>query len=107
LEINISSGGKIIVNKNFSIHPSFNLVIVPGFEGKLSICSPAIIGSFKNNYFLGLSYKDLNKITIHAGAVAFKNITLSAACGISTNTDIAVFGNPAYIGGDLRINLKK
>jgi len=105
-ELNVSTGGKIKICNNFAIHPSLCLSYISRFKGKLSSLSPSITGSFKNNYFLGLSYKDLNKITAHAGVIAFNCVSLSVAYGISKNTDLEGFGYPAYIGGDLRINIK-
>ena len=105
-EFNISTGGKINIDNNFSINPSLNMNIVWGYGGKLSTFSPALFGSFKNKCFLGVSYKDMNKITVHAGVMAFDFVSLAVAYGISTNKDLDGFGYPAYIGGDLRINIK-
>jgi len=105
-EFNISAGGKINIGNDFAVHPSLNMTLVLGYEGKFSTYSPVVLGSYKNSYFFGFSYKDLNKITFHAGAVVFKNITFSAAYGISTNTDFNGIGYPAFVGGDIRINLK-
>ncbi|OQA02167.1 MAG: hypothetical protein BWY70_00098 [Bacteroidetes bacterium ADurb.Bin408] len=104
-EFIVSTGGSIKIDDNFSLHPAFNMSIVKGFGRKLSTYSPSIMGSYKNNYFLGLSYKDLNKITVHAGGVALKSIFLSVAYGIFTHTDLMGFGYPAYIGGDIRISI--
>ena len=105
-EYNISTGGKIDIGNNFALHPSLNMTIVLGYEGKFSTYSPTVLGSYKNNYFFGFSYKDLNKITFHAGAAAFKCITFSGVYGISTNTDLNGMGYPAFVGGEIRINLK-
>lgn len=106
-EYYISSGGKINIGNDFFIHPSLNINIIQGYTGKISSFSPALMGSLKNKYFLGLSYKDLSKITIHAGAVLHNDYMLSFACGISGKNDMSGFKSPSYIGGDLKINIKK
>jgi len=105
-EFIVSVGGNINVSNNFSFHPSFNMSIVKGIENKLSTYSPAITCSFKNSYFVGLSYKDLNKITVHAGVVALNRVSLSVLYSLPTFAMSNDFGSPAYIGGDLRIFIK-
>ena len=107
MEYVISCGGNIKLDKYFTLHPSIFMNIINEYKGNFNSYEPAILCTFKGNYLFGISYKDLNKITIHAGAMLFKRLTISAACGFSTNSDFNEFGEPAYIGGNIKIYFGK
>ncbi|MFH0865712.1 MAG: type IX secretion system membrane protein PorP/SprF [Bacteroidota bacterium] len=106
MELYFSSGGKLKLSKQFSLHPSFNVTVIKGYKGKLNSYSPAVICSYRQKYNLGLSYMDLNKIGIHAGFVLVKHLTLLATCAFSTNADLYQFGTLSYLGGKMQYNFK-
>jgi type IX secretion system PorP/SprF family membrane protein len=107
MEINVSSGGNVILSNDLSLHPSINSTIIKGYNGKFNSYSPAIMCSYLQKYDAGLSYMDLNKIGIHAGCVLAKHLTLLASCAFSTNTDLYQFGTLGYLGGKILYNFAK
>jgi hypothetical protein len=105
MEFNVSAGGRIFIDKHFVLHPSFNANLVKGFKGKQNSYNPALLAAYNEKYFLGISYKDMNKLSVHAGAMIWK-ILCNAECGYTLNNDISYTGNPVYIGGSIRLILK-
>jgi type IX secretion system PorP/SprF family membrane protein len=101
MEINISTGGNVFLNNNFSVHPSINISILPGFNEKFNSYSPTLICTYKQKYDAGLSFMDLNKIGFHAGCTVAGHFILLATCAFSTNTDLYQLGTLGYLGGKI------
>jgi len=101
----ISSGGNIKLSESISLHPALNMNVMPVGKNNLYLISPSLLGAFNNKFYVGLTYKNLNKISFLTGATISKRFFLSAFCGIATKEELAAFGTPAFIGGNLRVNI--
>jgi type IX secretion system PorP/SprF family membrane protein len=102
----VACGGNIFHHHNFSLSPSINAKIIQGYKGRLNSYNPALLFTYRHKYIAGLSYKDLNKLTINAGYVFLDRFKLSASCGFFTNSDLYKFGSLGFIGAEIRYNIK-
>jgi type IX secretion system PorP/SprF family membrane protein len=102
----VACGGNIFHHENFSLSPSINAKIIQGYKGKLNSYNPALLFTYRHKYIAGLSYRDLNKLTINAGYVFLDRFKLSASCGFFTNSDLYKFGSLGFIGAEIRYNIK-
>jgi type IX secretion system PorP/SprF family membrane protein len=106
MEYNLSAGGRIFINKHFALHPSFIANLISGYKVGFNSYNPALLAAYNEKYFLGLSYNDMNKISVQAGAMLWK-ILVNFECAYATSSYMTYYGNPTYIGGNIRMLLNK
>jgi len=104
MEFNLSIGGRIFINKHFALHPTFNASMISGYKGEFNSYNPALLAAYNEKYFLGVSYNDMNKITVQEGAMIWKFL-LNVNCGYLVKNDLNYFGYPSVIGGSIRMIL--
>jgi len=102
-QFDIVAGGHI-AKGDYTFHPVLNVNFESYGDLYMKKISPSIMASYKNRLYMGVTYKDLNKIVLTCGGTFLNNFFISAYGGISTNNDIKAFEVPTLAGAQLKFN---
>lgn len=104
--VNIAAGGHVYLSYVYALHPAMNIEWGMGALKTLSSWSPSLTFSRNDKLYLGIQYKDMNKLTLIAGLNAGNVLNFSLMYGVYPADGLA-WNDMAYLGGQLRFKIRK
>ncbi len=102
-EVHMASGFDVDLSKKFTLSPSATVEVnAKGIE-----LNPGSFVKYNNQYMFGLSYRNLNVVTAHAGWLLADHMRLLVAVGTPTQADLLDYGRIAYMEAGLRYQFGK
>lgn len=102
-EYHLTSGFDLDVTKKLTLSPSGTLEL----NAKNLEITPGTFAKYNNQYLLGVSYRNLNVVAVHAGWLMADHMRVLVAVGTPTDADLLNYGRIAYVEAGLRYQFGK